>query len=171
MLVIHLFAELHTVGLHIVNAYWLLTIAYFIFHLCTEGTTTNGDFLLPFKTGAFLAKAPVLPVILRYPYQRFSPAWDSISGVSFLICKVLGAFGFGEVAECISHYPLTTSLSIKSWGILLYTYLYFEWFNESLVWSRTGCQWCYWQRVMDCIVVVMCLSVYLFFCSILECYF
>lgn len=48
----------------------------------TEGTTTNGDFLLPFKTGAFLAKAPVLPVILRYPYERFSPAWDSISGVS-----------------------------------------------------------------------------------------
>lgn len=52
----------------------------------TEGTTTNGDYLLPFKTGAFLAKAPVLPVILRYPYQRFSPAWDSISGVS---CYVL----------------------------------------------------------------------------------
>lgn len=48
----------------------------------TEGTTTNGDYLLPFKTGVFLAKAPVLPVILRYPYQRFSPAWDSISGVS-----------------------------------------------------------------------------------------
>ena len=50
-----------------------------------EGTTTNGDFLLPFKTGGFLAKAPVLPVILKYPYQRFSPAWDSISGVSTYI--------------------------------------------------------------------------------------
>lgn len=47
----------------------------------TEGTTTNGDFLLPFKTGAFLARTPVLPVILKYPYQRFSPAWDTISGV------------------------------------------------------------------------------------------
>ncbi|KAG9153046.1 hypothetical protein Leryth_012312 [Lithospermum erythrorhizon] len=58
--------------------------------LFPEGTTTNGDFLLPFKTGAFLAKAPVLPVILRYPYQRFSPAWDSISGVRhviFLLCQ------------------------------------------------------------------------------------
>jgi hypothetical protein len=47
-----------------------------------EGTTTNGDYLLPFKTGAFLARAPVQPVILRYPYKRFSPAWDSMSGVS-----------------------------------------------------------------------------------------
>jgi len=47
-----------------------------------EGTTTNGEFLLPFKTGGFLAKAPVLPVILSYHYQRFSPAWESISGVS-----------------------------------------------------------------------------------------
>ncbi|GMN35469.1 hypothetical protein TIFTF001_005300 [Ficus carica] len=58
--------------------------------LFPEGTTTNGNFLLPFKTGAFLAKAPVLPVILRYPYQRFSPAWDSISGVRhviFLLCQ------------------------------------------------------------------------------------
>jgi len=59
----------------------------------TEGTTTNGEFLLPFKTGGFLAKAPVLPVILRYHYQRFSPAWDSISGVSTSIvikCHVFG---------------------------------------------------------------------------------
>lgn len=56
----------------------------FIFYFIAEGTTTNGDYLLPFKTGAFLARAPVLPVILRYPYQRFSPAWDSISGVILL---------------------------------------------------------------------------------------
>ncbi|GMI64969.1 LYSOPHOSPHATIDYLETHANOLAMINE ACYLTRANSFERASE1 [Hibiscus trionum] len=58
--------------------------------LFPEGTTTNGDFLLPFKTGAFLTGAPVVPVILRYPYQRFSPAWDSISGVrhvAFLLCQ------------------------------------------------------------------------------------
>ncbi|WOL10296.1 lysophospholipid acyltransferase LPEAT1 isoform X1 [Canna indica] len=58
--------------------------------LFPEGTTTNGDYLLPFKTGAFLAKVPVLPVILRYHYKRFSPAWDSISGarhVLLLLCQ------------------------------------------------------------------------------------
>ncbi|KAE8656037.1 Lysophospholipid acyltransferase LPEAT1 [Hibiscus syriacus] len=55
-----------------------------------EGTTSNGDFPLPFKTGAFLAGAPVVPVILRYSDRRFSPAWDSISGgrhVVFLLCQ------------------------------------------------------------------------------------
>ncbi|GKC59241.1 hypothetical protein Tco_1086839 [Tanacetum coccineum] len=58
--------------------------------LFTEGTTTNGDYILPFKTGTFLAKAPVLPIILKYPYERFSRAWDSISGarhVILLMCQ------------------------------------------------------------------------------------
>ncbi|KAI4320999.1 hypothetical protein MLD38_034423 [Melastoma candidum] len=58
--------------------------------LFPEGTTTNGDFLLPFRTGAFLSGVPVLPVIIRYPYERFSLAWESISGVrhlALLLCQ------------------------------------------------------------------------------------
>ncbi|XP_072982514.1 lysophospholipid acyltransferase LPEAT1-like isoform X2 [Typha latifolia] len=73
--------------------------------LFPEGTTTNGDYLLPFKTGAFLAKAPVLPVILRYPYKRFSPAWDSISGVrhvSLLLCQFVNHI---EVIHLPVYYP------------------------------------------------------------------
>ncbi|XP_022768895.1 lysophospholipid acyltransferase LPEAT1-like isoform X2 [Durio zibethinus] len=73
--------------------------------LFPEGTTTNGDFLLPFKTGAFLAKAPVVPVILRYRYQRFSPAWDSISGVRhvvFLLCQFVNHM---EVTWLPLYYP------------------------------------------------------------------
>ncbi|KAM1617301.1 hypothetical protein TB2_015940 [Malus domestica] len=73
--------------------------------LFPEGTTTNGDFLLPFKTGAFLAKAPVLPVILSYPYHRFSPAWDSISGVRhviFLLCQFVNHI---EVTRLPVYYP------------------------------------------------------------------
>ena len=31
-----------------------------------QGTTSNGEYLLPFKTGAFLAGEPVQPVILKY---------------------------------------------------------------------------------------------------------
>ncbi|XP_015575280.1 lysophospholipid acyltransferase LPEAT1 isoform X2 [Ricinus communis] len=76
-----------------------------IMMLFPEGTTTNGDFLLPFKTGAFLAGAPVLPVILRYPYQRFSPAWDSISGarhVIFLLCQFVNCI---EVTRLPIYYP------------------------------------------------------------------
>jgi lysophosphatidylcholine acyltransferase/lyso-PAF acetyltransferase len=34
--------------------------------LFPEGTTTNGRYLLPFKTGAFLAGEPLRPVVIRY---------------------------------------------------------------------------------------------------------
>lgn len=44
-----------------------------------EGTTTNGRFLLPFRTGAFLAGAPVQPVIVSYRRTRVNPAWETIS--------------------------------------------------------------------------------------------
>ncbi|XP_074578225.1 lysophospholipid acyltransferase LPEAT1-like [Curcuma longa] len=73
--------------------------------LFPEGTTTNGDYLLPFKSGAFLAKAPVVPVILRYPYGRFSPAWDSISGVRH-VCLLLCQFvNHLEVIHLPVYYP------------------------------------------------------------------
>ncbi|KAI8016581.1 Lysophospholipid acyltransferase LPEAT1 [Camellia lanceoleosa] len=73
--------------------------------LFPEGTTTNGDFLLPFKTGAFLSKAPVRPVILRYPYQRFSPAWDSISGVRHVIFLFCQFVNYLEVTRLPVYYP------------------------------------------------------------------
>ncbi|KAL3131350.1 hypothetical protein ABBQ38_000636 [Trebouxia sp. C0009 RCD-2024] len=46
--------------------------------LFPEGTTTNGLYLLPFKSGAFLAGAPVQPVLIQYGKGRASPAWESI---------------------------------------------------------------------------------------------
>lgn len=47
--------------------------------LFPEGTTTNGMFMLPFKTGAFLAGVPLQPVIMKYHTNRVSPAWETIS--------------------------------------------------------------------------------------------
>lgn len=44
-----------------------------------EGTTSNGKQLIKFHTGGFLSGSPVKPVVLRYPYEHFSPAWESIS--------------------------------------------------------------------------------------------
>ncbi|CAJ1973324.1 unnamed protein product [Sphenostylis stenocarpa] len=73
--------------------------------LFPEGTTTNGEFLLPFKTGGFLAKAPVLPVILRYHYQRFSPAWDSISGVRHVIFLLCQFVNYMEVIRLPVYHP------------------------------------------------------------------
>ncbi|XLR32204.1 hypothetical protein HN51_052168 [Arachis hypogaea] len=73
--------------------------------LFPEGTTTNGEYLLPFKTGGFLAKAPVLPVILRYHYKRFSPAWDSISGVRHVIFLLCQFVNYVEVIRLPVYYP------------------------------------------------------------------
>ncbi|CAA7039378.1 unnamed protein product [Microthlaspi erraticum] len=73
--------------------------------LFPEGTTTNGDYLLTFKTGAFLAGTPVLPVILKYPYERFSAAWDTISGarhIVFLLCQFVNHL---EVVRLPVYYP------------------------------------------------------------------
>ncbi|KAJ8541027.1 hypothetical protein K7X08_001843 [Anisodus acutangulus] len=73
--------------------------------LFPEGTTTNGDFLLPFKSGAFLSGAPVQPVILSYPYQRLSPAWDSISGVRHVILLLCQFVNYVEVTWLPVYYP------------------------------------------------------------------
>ncbi|RDX83669.1 Lysophospholipid acyltransferase LPEAT1, partial [Mucuna pruriens] len=76
-----------------------------IMMLFPEGTTTNGDFLLPFKTGGFLARAPVLPVILSYHYERFSPAWESISGVRHVIFILCQFVNYMEVTVLPTYYP------------------------------------------------------------------
>lgn len=73
--------------------------------LFPEGTTTNGDFLLPFKSGAFLSGAPVQPVILRYPYQRLSPAWDSISGARHVILLLCQFVNYMEATWLPVYYP------------------------------------------------------------------
>ncbi len=57
-----------------------------------QGTTTNGKCLLPFKTGAFLAGAPVQPVILKYGPDRVSPAWDSVTAVWHVILMLANPF-------------------------------------------------------------------------------
>lgn len=53
-----------------------------------EGTTHNGRGLLQFKTGAFVAQAPVQPVVLTYPHYLFSPAWTT-SSMLFLFGRML----------------------------------------------------------------------------------
>ncbi|GJN32050.1 hypothetical protein PR202_gb20522 [Eleusine coracana subsp. coracana] len=73
--------------------------------LFPEGTTTNGDYLLPFKTGAFLAGVPVQPVILRYPYRRFSPAWDSMDGAHHVFLLLCQFVNYLEVVRLPIYYP------------------------------------------------------------------
>lgn len=53
--------------------------------LFPEGTTTNGHYLLPFKSGAFLAGLPVQPVVLRYGQGRFSPTWEMMPAARHML--------------------------------------------------------------------------------------
>jgi lysophosphatidylcholine acyltransferase / lyso-PAF acetyltransferase len=43
-----------------------------------EGTLSDGRGLLKFKTGAFAAGRPVVPLLLRYRLKPFSPAWGIV---------------------------------------------------------------------------------------------
>ncbi len=59
--------------------------------LFPEGTTTNGHFLLPFKSGAFLAGQPLQPVIIQYDTRGMSPSWESIiinRHILLLLCQL-----------------------------------------------------------------------------------
>lgn len=50
-----------------------------------EGTTTNGNYLLKFRTGAFVAGTPVAPVLIRYSYKWFSPSYESIKTGKYVL--------------------------------------------------------------------------------------
>lgn len=50
-----------------------------------EGTTTNGHHLLRFRTGAFVAGKPVVPVLIKYDYKFFSPSYETINTGRYLI--------------------------------------------------------------------------------------
>jgi len=69
-----------------------------------EGTTTNGAFLLPFKTGAFLGGVPVQPVLLHYRVRRFSPAFETIDAMR----SVLLVLSQPRLELEITYLPLCT---------------------------------------------------------------
>mmetsp|Transcript_10480 Transcript_10480/g.64134 ORF Transcript_10480/g.64134 Transcript_10480/m.64134 type:complete len:359 (-) Transcript_10480:3875-4951(-) len=53
-----------------------------------EGTTSNGEQLLTFRTGAFLSNRWIRPVVLRYRplwWASFSLAWESISALQHVV--------------------------------------------------------------------------------------
>lgn len=50
-----------------------------------EGTTTNGEHLLKFRTGAFVAGTPIVPVLIRYSYHWFSPSYESIKTLPYVL--------------------------------------------------------------------------------------
>jgi hypothetical protein len=47
-------------------------------YVAPEGTLGDGRCLLQYKTGAFVAGVPVVPILLRYRLTPHNPAWTVI---------------------------------------------------------------------------------------------
>nr|AYE66857.1 LPEAT [Lobosphaera incisa] len=73
--------------------------------LFPEGTTSNGKYLLPFKTGAFLAGRPVQPVVLKYGQGRVSMAWDSIDAKRHIFLALCAPYHTVTVYELPVYVP------------------------------------------------------------------
>lgn len=54
-----------------------------------EGTTSNGKFLLKFRTGAFLTGSPVRPILIRYPFEYLDPCYlrGTLNHVFLMLCQ------------------------------------------------------------------------------------
>ena len=65
-----------------------------------EGTTTNGQHLLKFRTGAFVGGGPVAPVLIRYRYEWFSPTYETVRTPAYLFA-ILSQF-----ANRVEYYRL-----------------------------------------------------------------
>ena len=55
-----------------------------------EGTTSNGEYLLPFKRGAFLASVPVRPLVVVYEGGQLAAAWESMSALRHMFLLFSG---------------------------------------------------------------------------------
>lgn len=73
--------------------------------LFPEATTTNGKYLLPFKTGAFLAGCPLRPVIIQYKVNHISPCWESIGGIRHIILMMCNPIHEVTCYEFPVYYP------------------------------------------------------------------
>jgi lysophosphatidylcholine acyltransferase / lyso-PAF acetyltransferase len=70
-----------------------------------EATTTSGNYMLRLRTGAFVAGTPVAPVIIRYPYKYFSPAYESIRTPSYLHRMLSQIYNSIEYLRLPVYYP------------------------------------------------------------------
>jgi len=60
-----------------------------------EGTTTNGQSLITFKPGAFLAGVPVQPVIFRYPKDAIAWTWiapPTLHQIAYILSNINNQF-------------------------------------------------------------------------------
>lgn len=71
----------------------------------SEGTTSNGESIITFRSGAFISGHPVKPAAIRYPHGNFSPSWESISGITHML-RIFSQFSNScEITWLPVYYP------------------------------------------------------------------
>eukprot|EP00892_Ulva_mutabilis_P012070 jgi/Ulvmu1/9235/UM005_0335.1 len=72
-----------------------------------EGTTTNGQYILPFRTGAFVAGVPVQPVLLRYPQHKGNPAlsWETVRAPRHIHLVMSSFLHSAQIFELPMYHP------------------------------------------------------------------
>jgi len=73
--------------------------------LFPEGTTSNGEGLIQFKRGGFLAGLPIKPYWLQYETGTASAAWESIGILRQLWYLLAGSWTKIEVLELPLYHP------------------------------------------------------------------
>uniref|UniRef100_A0A0G4IBX0 Phospholipid/glycerol acyltransferase domain-containing protein n=1 Tax=Chromera velia CCMP2878 TaxID=1169474 RepID=A0A0G4IBX0_9ALVE len=70
-----------------------------------EGTTTNGRSLIRFQSGAFVAGAPVQPVVIQFPWCVFNPCWAAIGGGELFLRILFQVYGCATITILPPYYP------------------------------------------------------------------
>lgn len=85
-----------------------------------QGTTTNGRYLLPFKTGAFLAGVPVLPTVIHYHTSRGGDGLSCSTAPRSLAAAAVvaaAAAASGLAASCGAAAGATAAAGVAAAGI------------------------------------------------------
>ncbi|GJD07870.1 Lysophospholipid acyltransferase LPEAT1 [Galdieria sulphuraria] len=70
-----------------------------------EATTTNGHFLIKFHTGVFRGGFPVVPVVIKYRYRRFSPTYETIRSAYYIYKLFTQLYNEAEYTLLPIYYP------------------------------------------------------------------
>jgi lysophosphatidylcholine acyltransferase/lyso-PAF acetyltransferase len=80
--------------------------------LYPEGTTSNGEYLISFKKGAFANLTPIKLYALKYTKKNFSPALDTLGTLKSFFFIILQFYNSVTVYDLGTYYP--DQLNLKS---------------------------------------------------------
>lgn len=70
-----------------------------------EGTTTNGEYMTVFRSGAFVAGKPVQPIAIEYWCNHFHLAYESIYGIYHIFRTLTQVVNFAKVTVLPVYNP------------------------------------------------------------------